>query len=127
MIYIESDKMRTIFEIEPFTAPRMVKSDAWKKRDCVMRYFESRNALKLLANSKGFFLEEKYIIEFHISMPDSWSKKKKTAFHCTPHRQKPDIDNLIKAFQDSLCEDDAFINDVHAIKLWSEIGYIVVR
>ena len=119
--------MRTTFEIEPFTAPRMVKSDAWKKRDCVMRYFESRNALRLLANSKGFFLEEKYIIEFHIPMPDSWSKKKKTAFHCTPHRQKPDIDNLLKAFQDSLSDDDAFVNDVHAVKLWSEIGYIVVR
>lgn len=41
-----------------------------------------------------------------------------------PHQQKPDIDNLIKGILDALCDDDAFVYEVHASKEWTYSGFI---
>ena len=37
-----------------------------------------------------------------------------------PHQQRPDIDNLVKAVLDALCEDDSFVWNIEACKLWSD-------
>ncbi len=58
-------------------------------------------------------------------MPKSWSKKKRAEMDSKDHRQKPDLDNLIKAFLDSVAEgDDAFVSSLSATKLWGEKGRI---
>ena len=54
-------------------------------------------------------------------MPKSWSAKKKLAMRGKPHRQKPDIDNLVKAVIDSIYpEDDAAVPGIVARKRWKD-------
>ncbi len=61
-------------------------------------------------------------------MPKSWSKKKKLEFGGQPHQQKPDLDNLLKGYQDALAKDDSFIWKFELIeKKWATKGKIVVR
>ena len=43
-------------------------------------------------------IEGTYHIQFHFAMADSWSKKKKAEMNGKPMQQKPDNDNLFKAF-----------------------------
>ncbi len=52
-------------------------------------------------------------------MPKSWSAKKKAAHEGEPHRQKPDLDNLVKAMLDALHDDDSHIWDGRFTKRWS--------
>ncbi len=97
--------------IEPFTAPRMVRSDKWARRSCVVSYYDSRNQLYEMGRKILDPLPPAFDVTFHISMPKSWSEKKKREMDGKPHQQIPDRDNLLKAFQDTFCGDDAYIHD----------------
>lgn len=66
-----------------------------------------------------------YII-FAMPMPKSWSARKRLQMRDMPHQQRPDIDNLLKAFLDCLCEDDSYVHEVHAVKVWSDDPHITV-
>ena len=45
-----------------------------------------------------------------------------------PHTLKPDLDNLIKAFQDSLLDNDSFIHTYKNIsKIWGYDGKIIIN
>jgi Holliday junction resolvase RusA-like endonuclease len=60
-------------------------------------------------------------------MPKSWSLKKKEVMNNKPHRQRPDLDNLLKALFDALCPDgDAHIWDGKVSKIWGFEGKIVI-
>ena len=60
-------------------------------------------------------------------MPKRWSKKKKKQFEGKPHQQRPDLDNYLKAWKDSVYEEDAIVWNVEATKLWtSGPGFITV-
>lgn len=54
----------------------------------------------------------------------SWSKKKREAALWTPHTQRPDIDNLVKAILDGLngCAfaDDAQVAKITCVKKWGD-------
>lgn len=67
-------------------------------------------------------------INFTLSMPKSWSQKKRSAFKTLPHTSRPDLDNLIKLVTDSangiLYLDDSQIVELHARKSWGEEGQI---
>lgn len=67
-------------------------------------------------------------ITFVIPVPPSWSKKKKKLYHGTFHQSKPDIDNLQKAFLDSLMKEDKQIAHLEVQKRWVdfESGWIEV-
>ena len=44
-----------------------------------------------------------------------------------PHRQKPDLDNLVKAFKDALLKDDKGVHTYGIMqKIWGDTGEIVV-
>lgn len=67
---------------------------------------------------------------FFMPMPKSISKKKKISLNQTPHFVKPDLDNLVKAFDTFngvLWRDDALIWEIHATKLWAEEGLTVLE
>lgn len=66
-------------------------------------------------------------MEFHIPMPQSWSKKKKARMVDTPHRQRPDSDNLAKGVMDSLLPEDCKVWHLEAKKFWSVEGRIVLK
>jgi Holliday junction resolvase RusA-like endonuclease len=67
---------------------------------------------------KGVNLDGADII-FYMEMPKSWSQKKRIEMLGEPHRQKPDLDNLIKALGDALYGDDSGIASIKAAKVWS--------
>ena len=110
------------YDIVPMGAVRMNKADAWKKRPAVLRYFAYKDHLRILKP----VLEIGDPIRFNMPMPPSWSLKKKQELFGKPHTQKPDIDNLIKAFWDALYEDDSHIWKVSAEKRWDYVGSIQV-
>jgi len=103
--------------------PRMTRSDRWKKRPCVVRYWEFADKLRAAAAAEDFKLGDIIHMEFHIAMPKSWSKKKKKEMIGQPHQlpKRMDIDNLQKSVYDILRPaDDGMIYDVQARKVWSD-------
>ena len=116
----------------PVPKPRMTQRDRWKERPVVVNYrnFCDELRLKLPRQLRLPDLAERVQtidIQFNIPMPEkSWSKKKRMEMDKQPHQQKPDIDNLLKAWMDALYRNDAVIWKVSASKMWSIKGSIVV-
>lgn len=121
---------RATIKIDPMPAPRMTRSDGWldkdkkPRREVVRRYWEYRDEIKNQLNQE---IKEPLTMGFvfYIPMPKSWSQKKKEAMWLTPHRQRPDLDNLIKAVKDSLLKEDSCVYMYpQAIKMWDYDGEI---
>ena len=108
-----------VFQVPPQTAPRMTRRDRWKKRPCVVKYFEYRDQLRAKAVEYGITLPNAFTVTFYMAMPKSWSKKKKAAHVGKPCQSKPDLDNVLKGFMDALRTDDASVYAVSASKIWS--------
>tara|TARA_R110002020_G_scaffold153326_2_gene332714 strand:- start:75 stop:443 length:369 start_codon:yes stop_codon:yes gene_type:complete len=118
-----------ILDVTPVSKPRMTRADRWKKRQSVLKFFAFRDAVKQSPAWKTLQLldMDSFKIVFHVPMPKSWSKKKKAQFEGKPHQQRPDLDNYLKAWKDSVYEEDAVVWNVEATKLWtSGPGYIMV-
>lgn len=120
--------------IKPIPKPRMTQRDKWSKRKCVTSYWEYKDLLQdILGDSQEF---NNYINEikgdgvlknltFCFTMPNSWSKSKKIKMLGSAHQNKPDLDNLIKAFIDCLFEQDNFIYKIDNVKkVWGDDNYI---
>lgn len=113
-----------IYPITPIPKPRMTQSDKWKKRPAVLRYRAFCDEVRL----RNVELPESGSdITFILPMPKSWSKKKRAEINAMPHRQKPDLDNMIKALCDAVHKDDAGIWEFTARKLWGDVGAIEIR
>ena len=123
---MNNSKIAAVFDITPVPAPRMVRSDKYKRRPCVMRYYAFRNELVLQANIQKYILSSPLIIHFHIAMPSSWSQSKKSKMLGSPHCSKPDLDNLVKSFMDALSKSDQNISSINASKFWSTSNKIIV-
>jgi Holliday junction resolvase RusA-like endonuclease len=65
---------------------------------------------------------KRLVLDFYIPMTKSWSKKKRDKFNGCPHEKTPDIDNLVKAFLDSVYTNDCHVYQVFATKHWVEEG-----
>jgi Holliday junction resolvase RusA-like endonuclease len=103
----------------------MTQRDRWKNRPCVEKYYSFKDELKSLWGDRE--VPDCCHLVFRLPMPMSWSEKKRLLMTGKPHRQKPDVDNLAKAFFDSLLTDDAYIYDIRASKYWDEEGSIEVK
>ena len=103
----------------------MTKRDRWARRPAVVRYFQYRDNIRAAWGGREVPAELRLV--FVMPMPKSWSNKKRLLMNGTPHQQKPDIDNMIKAVLDALCEEDRFIYDVHATKFWGENGILSIE
>lgn len=126
-----------VFDIEPVPAPRMTRSDKWKtdpnhydpkkrQRKCVADYFAYKTAIKVYSLKYKYQLTPELNIVFVLSMPASWSKKKREKMNGKPHQSRPDIDNLVKGFMDSMSAEDGFVWNLNAKKYWGEKGEIVI-
>lgn len=116
-----------IIKINPQPKPRMVHSDKWKKRPCVMRYWAYKDELRwavLGSHMLNKNLPDAFTVLFVCVMPKSWSKKKKEEFNGRPHSSRPDVDNLLKGFMDALYEEDSGVWKVSAAKVWGYEGSI---
>ncbi len=124
---MESEGTLVIF-LDPVAKPRQTQSDKWKKRDSVVRYRNFADNLRFGCMQKKYVPSNPLSIEFRIAMPKSWSKKKKDKYRGQPHQQKPDLDNLIKAFKDALLIDDSGIHTYGQMKkTWDDQGQIWVE
>lgn len=119
-----SDRIQ-FFDIPPTPAPRQSARDKWKPSKPVLRYraFRDEVAFKVKELPEDFFH-----IVFLIAVPASWSEKKKREHIGQPHRQKPDKDNLEKAFIDAIYRhsDDAHVWNTASTKLWAGMPGIVI-
>ena len=120
------DKLTVI--IDPVAKPRMTRSDRWKKRPCVVRYRVYSNCLREAALLNKFVPANELIMQFHIKMPVSWSKKKREEMRGKPMQSRPDIDNLEKSILDSLFrDDDSAVWKVCASKRWADVGSVTLE
>ena len=110
--------------IDPVPKPRMTRSDAWKQRTAVVKFWAYKDALRSALTAED--IPDSYHAVFTIPMPKSWSRKKRSAMLNQPHRSKPDKDNLEKGFLDALFEDDAAVWDGRVSKVWGETGSITI-
>jgi Holliday junction resolvase RusA-like endonuclease len=116
------------FNIDPMGAVRQNRSDAWKGRPCVLRYWAFKDSLRVQAAPYELPSDPLIVnLTFYIRMPDSWSKKKKEAMRGTYHRQKPDRDNLEKGVFDALWRQDSMIADGRTTKWWAYEGSILME
>lgn len=120
------------FQITPVSAPRMSRQDRWMERPVVVAYKAYGIKLRTTAMKEGYKLASSIALVFTLPMPVSWSEKKKERFLGKPHQQRPDIDNLIKGFLDSLLYRDKTDNDsriwnITAYKIWGQKGSISVE
>lgn len=114
-------------KIDPVPKPRMTKSDRWKGRKVVLQYWDFKDNLKRECSEKKFELGDAYQVVFSVPMPKGWSKKKKERVKGSFHKARPDVDNLIKALNDSLKEEnDSSIYHVDAKKIWDYEGSIYI-
>ena len=112
--------------INPCPKPRMTRADRWKQRPIVLRYWDFCNELNKQAKKLDYKPEDRVSLTFYIPMPKSWSKKKREQMLGKPHKQRPDIDNLAKAFLDALLQEDSHVYSLHADKYWANNGSIMV-
>jgi Holliday junction resolvase RusA-like endonuclease len=120
---LQSHKLLITFPVTPIGKVRMVKSDAWKKRPEVLRYWVYKDQLVSIAKGANFTMPEAFWwMVCYIPMARSWSKKKKKLNAGCPHKQKPDKDNIEKGILDSLCRDDSHIWDGRITKIWCYEG-----
>ena len=117
---------RIEFNIKPCPKPRMTRADRWRQRPIVLRYWDFCNELERQAKKLEYKPEDRVSLIFYIPMSKSWSKKKREQMLGKPHKQRPDIDNLAKAFLDALLKEDSFIYSLTAEKYWSNEGSILV-
>lgn len=111
-----------------FKIPRdKLKPDGLRRLLRLERYNEYKIALLAEAKRKKFQLPASGLsVTFYLPIPKTWSKKKKKAHHGLLCQSRPDIDNLLKAFFDSLTYEDKFIANVTATKRWVDfpLGWI---
>lgn len=103
---------------EPIGKPRMTQRDKWAKRPCVLRYREWADKARAAAGGLGDPTEVSWTAYFQ--MPKSWSKMKRAEMKGTPHRQKPDRDNVDKAVLDALFKQDCGVAIGFLRKFWDD-------
>lgn len=126
-----------IIDIDPVPKPRMVKSDKWKGRPIVERWWRYKALLIAKANIKGGVkIGGTLSVVFVVPIPKSYYDKnslikKKHAesgvYEGAPHVGKPDLDNLLKGLKDVFCKDDSHVHTYRDIKkVWGKAGQIVI-
>lgn len=114
-------EMRFIVRGKPVAKPRMTQRDTWMKRPVVLRYREFCDRMREAAGPLPELPPAQVHISVFIPMPESWSKKKKSAMAHTRQRKKPDFDNFIKSI-DGLFDDDSAIYWGDCMKTWCWAG-----
>ena len=82
----------------------------WQIKNVINGLFPAHTAIKL-------------VVEYHMPIPKSYSKKRTKECLLGPHSKKPDLSNLIKftedAFNGLMWEDDSLISEIEARKFYS--------
>jgi Holliday junction resolvase RusA-like endonuclease len=138
------EKRKIILEITPQTWVRVTQKDkiffriprdklrpaGLKRRMRIERYNDYKLNVSAEAKRLHFNLPDVGAgILFYVPVPKSWSKKKKRLHHGQFHHSRPDLKNLLQAFEDSLMSEDMTISYyTHLGKIWvnEEAGWIEI-
>lgn len=114
-------------DITPVAKPRMTRRDVWLNppRPVVSSYRAFKDEIARKKN--GFYLPDAFSVTFFVPMPKSWSTRKKEMFYGQPHKQTPDLDNMIKALCDAFKIDDSEVYHIDAKKFWWDKGQITIK
>jgi Holliday junction resolvase RusA-like endonuclease len=115
------------YTVDPSPKVRMTRRDTWataKVRPAVQRWRAFAARVKVL----GITVQDGDEITFAVPMPPSWGKKKRAAHLGTPHRAKPDLDNLLGGLFDATMPDgDQHIAELGSVrKVWDTLGHITI-
>lgn len=112
-----------ILNVTPMGAPRANQGKSWFARG--KNYMMFKDKLREEIERVGFKVKNGYLdLIFCMPIPNiergsKRSVREKVSRHGQPHRQKPDVDNILKGFMDAMFTDDAMIYRVTAIKVWT--------
>lgn len=116
------------FQITPKPALRVTHKTIFaqsKKAKAARAYAAYKKELAWQAKKMGYTLPENGILVVKFIMPVPIAGGEVRIGKA--HTQKPDIDNLVKAFMDGIAiGSDEFIHTIHACKVWGEFGGIEV-
>lgn len=136
--------MKVILPITPQTNVRTTQGDSIffripfdqlkpagrRRRLRIERYNQYKEDLRALVLEKKLsFPAIGAGLMFYFPMPVRWSKKKKALMHLQFHQQKPDVDNILKGFLDSIFAEDKRVAHLSELgKKWvdSPNGWIEV-
>lgn len=117
--------IRTEYNITPVTKPRMTRRDKWNPSPAARKYFNFREAVQWL---KVQLPVQGASVTFVMPMPKSWNDKKWDKMLGKPHKQTPDISNLLKALEDAVYNDDSEIWHYKTLqKIWGYEGKIIIE
>jgi len=117
-------------EVSPQPKPRISHKGRFTK--VAKRYYAYCDALRWTAAQHRYTPGNSLTLSFVIPMPKSWGKKKKQEMDGKPHQQRPDLSNLVKAFEDALLPessggDSAIYEYCHVKKIWGIEGKILIH
>jgi len=116
-----------VYEIPGNPIPLQRHRHAGKK--CFDPQKKEKKAVRSYVQSlmNGLFPVEgaiKLIVEYHMPIPKSYSRKRALECLLGPHIKKPDLSNLIKFTEDAfnllVWDDDSLISHIEAKKFYSE-------
>lgn len=115
-----------------FKIPRdKLRPSGLKRLLRIESYNNYKISLLAEAKEKGFNIPPQgAAITFFLPCPKSWSNKKKKRYHGTLHQSRPDLKNLLSAFEDSICTEDKYIAHYSMLcKRWVdfETGWIEIE
>ena len=87
--------------IKPVPKPRRKPSDTRNNPQCVKDYLKFKHAVQ----EDNIQIPVPCKITFYMSMPKSWSIRKRSEMNNTPHTKNPDKNSLEKALMHALEED----------------------
>lgn len=119
-----------ILDVNPVPKPRMTRQDKWKERPVTKRYWSYKEDLLACCEEQGLTDIPAHIkrLSFFMQMPKTWSKVKRNEMCGKDHADRPDLDNLLKAFQDCLCKQDQHICRIKDLsKVWEYNGKIEIE
>lgn len=118
---------KVTLEIAPCAKPRMTRRDKWNPSKPAQKYFRFREALSVLALQQRYKVRIPLSIDFFVPIPASWPKDKQARMDGELCVTRPDLSNYIKAFEDALNVDDAYIAEYGPMrKIWSFDPRIVI-
>ena len=113
--------------VQPIPYARMTRFSKWNKQ--AKKYTQYKQFIQLMVKKEKFEPSNRLLINFYIPMAKSWTKKKLKKMLYSPHQQKPDLDNYVKAVLDSLFYDrggDHAVSEIRATKNWHDQGCIEI-
>ena len=119
---------KIILAISPMAAPRLNRKSRFHPKKCGLwqRYLQWKQEVAWLAQQAGWQPTDDLSVRFILPMPKSWSKKKQQKMDGQPHQQRPDRNNLTKALEDALYEDDCQVWRSIEEKRWGKYGQIIL-